>query len=296
MADFDTGNLIDTFFLVSFVFGFMFLMDAYNQSGHGIVAFQNINDDTNIPDGGDRGLRFRGNYVGFDHACVQAPGVSGVPYTDCSRIQPSKERELRIIVPLTWVLVSFALAHVLLKKAANREKWDSFRSFLDTSIMKYFTTFVLFLGPIALLVPFLMFWASFIEKHDTLTKYYDGDSDDVLTGHPGGVETFNAGADKYKETAFFGGGMTPYVWLLVVGQFCQTAACLLVFYRNIQFTKRSASGMDRFLIDSEIFKGGLGFLNEKVGTAVDAAAKNPETKQKVTSVYASRRVTNGMQF
>ena len=54
--------------------------------------------------------------------------------------------------------------------------------------------------------------------------------------------------------------------------------------------------MNRFLIDSEMFRGGLGFLNEKVGTAVDAAAKNPETKQKVTSVYASRRVTNGMQF
>ena len=269
-------------------------MDAYNQSGHGIVAFQNIDDDTNIPDEGDRGLRFRGNYVGFDHACVQGTGASGDPYTDCSKLQPSKERELRLIVPITWVLVSFALAHVLLKKIVNNV--NGVDRFLDTVIMKYFTTFVLFLGPIALLVPFLMFWASFIEKHDTLTKYYDGDSDDVLTGHPGGVETFNAGADKYKETAFFGGGMTPYVWLLVIGQFCQTAACLLVFYRNIQFTKRSASGMDRFLIDSEMFKGGLGFLNEKVGTAVDAAAKNPETKQKVTSVYASRRVTNGMQF
>ena len=290
----DTGIFIDTFFLVSFVFGFMFLMDAYNQSGHGIVAFQNIDDDTNIPDEGDRGLRFRGNYLGFDHACVQGTGASGDPYTDCSKLQPSKERELRLIVPITWVLVSFALAHVLLKKIVNNV--NGVDRFLDTVIMKYFTTFVLFLGPIALLVPFLMFWASFIEKHDTLTKYYDGDSDDVLTGHPGGVETFNAGADKYKETAFFGGGMTPYVWLLVIGQFFQTAACLLVFYRNIQFTKRSASGMDRFLIDSEMFKGGLGFLNEKVGTAVDAAAKNPETKQKVTSVYASRRVTNGMQF
>ena len=294
MLKVDTGIFIDTFFLVSFVFGFMFLMDAYNQSGHGIVAFQNIDDDTNIPDEGDRGLRFRGNYVGFDHACVQGTGASGDPYTDCSKLQPSKERELRLIVPITWVLVSFALAHVLLKKIVNNV--NGVDRFLDTVIMKYFTTFVLFLGPIALLVPFLMFWASFIEKHDTLTKYYDGDSDDVLTGHPGGVETFNAGADKYKETAFFGGGMTPYVWLLVIGQFCQTAACLLVFYRNIQFTKRSASGMDRFLIDSEMFKGGLGFLNEKVGTAVDAAAKNPETKQKVTSVYASRRVTNGMQF
>lgn len=294
MVKVDTGIFIDTFFLVSFVFGFMFLMDAYNQSGHGIVAFQNIDDDTNIPDEGDRGLRFRGNYVGFDHACVQGTGASGDPYTDCSKLQPSKERELRLIVPITWVLVSFALAHVLLKKIVNNV--NGVDRFLDTVIMKYFTTFVLFLGPIALLVPFLMFWASFIEKHDTLTKYYDGDSDDVLTGHPGGVETFNAGADKYKETAFFGGGMTPYVWLLVIGQFCQTAACLLVFYRNIQFTKRSASGMDRFLIDSEMFKGGLGFLNEKVGTAVDAAAKNPETKQKVTSVYASRRVTNGMQF
>ena len=294
MVKVDTGIFIDTFFLVSFVFGFMFLMDAYNQSGHGIVEFQNIDDDTNIPDEGDRGLRFRGNYVGFDHACVQGTGASGDPYTDCSKLQPSKERELRLIVPITWVLVSFALAHVLLKKIVNNV--NGVDRFLDTVIMKYFTTFVLFLGPIALLVPFLMFWASFIEKHDTLTKYYDGDSDDVLTGHPGGVETFNAGADKYKETAFFGGGMTPYVWLLVIGQFCQTAACLLVFYRNIQFTKRSASGMDRFLIDSEMFKGGLGFLNEKVGTAVDAAAKNPETKQKVTSVYASRRVTNGMQF
>ena len=294
MVKVDTGIFIDTFFLVSFVFGFMFLMDAYNQSGHGIVAFQNIDDDTNIPDEGDRGLRFRGNYVGFDHACVQGTGASGDPYTDCSKLQPSKERELRLIVPITWVLVSFALAHVLLKKIVNNV--NGVDRFLDTVIMKYFTTFVLFLGPIALLVPFLMFWASFIEKHDTLTKYYDGDSDDVLTGHPGGVETFNAGADKYKETAFFGGGMTPYVWLLVIGQFFQTAACLLVFYRNIQFTKRSASGMDRFLIDSEMFKGGLGFLNEKVGTAVDAAAKNPETKQKVTSVYASRRVTNGMQF
>ena len=294
MVKVDTGIFIDTFFLVSFVFGFMFLMDAYNQSGHGIVAFQNIDDDTNIPDEGDRGLRFRGNYVGFDHACVQGTGASGDPYTDCSKLQPSKERELRLIVPITWVLVSFALAHVLLKKIVNNV--NGVDRFLDTVIMKYFTTFVLFLGPIALLVPFLMFWASFIEKHDTLTKYYDGDSDDVLTGHPGGVETFNAGADKYKETAFFGGGMTPYVWLLVIGQFFQTAACLLAFYRNIQFTKRSASGMDRFLIDSEIFKGGLGFLNEKVGTAVDAAGKNPETKQKVTSVYASRRVTNGMQF
>ena len=288
----DTGIFIDTFFLVSFVFGFMFLMDAYNQSGHGIVAFQNIDDKTNIPDDKVRKLRFRGNYVGFNHACAQETGPSGDPFTDCHELHPSKERELRIIIPLTWVLVSFALAHVLLKKAVNNV--NGVDRFLDTGIMKYFTTFVLFLGPIASLVPFLMFWASFIEKHDTLSKYYDGKNDHVLDGHS--VEDFNAHADKYKETAFFGGGMTPYVWLLVIGQFFQTAACLLVFYRNIQFTKRSASGMDRFLIDSEMFMGGLGFLNEKVGTAVDAAAKNPETKQKVTSVYASRRVTNGMQF
>ena len=60
------------------------------------------------------------------------------------------------------------------------------------------------------------------------------------------------------------------------------------------------------LVRSQMMEDGQSFINVRfgeaqnigspIGSQVDAAAKNPETKTKVTSVYSNRRVTNGIQF
>jgi len=68
-----------------------------------------------------------------------------------------------------------------------------------------------------------------------------------------------------------------------------------VYFRHVMNSKGSIS--DRIFIGKEGYTGINSPIAKPVGATVDAAAKDPETKKNaVTSVYANRRVTNGISF
>ena len=89
--------------------------------------------------------------------------------------------------------------------------------------------------------------------------------------------------------------MTSTLFLLILGEFLQALACLIVYFRHVRNSSGSLS--DRMFIGIEGYTGINSPIAQPVGATVDPAAKNPETKKNaVTSVYANRRVTNGIAF
>ena len=292
----NTSNfLIAAFYGICAIFSFLFIFDAYNHAGQGIVMFRNVDDSTNIVNEADRKNRYSGMFVGFDEACVTKPGASGVSYNDCYKLTPSQDRDLHIIVPITWILLGFAVAHYVLKYVHER---DSFKPMFKHDTFKVIA-FFLFAGPIALFIVSVIWWEYFIQRSQTIVPYKNGEDDHVLNS--GGAGEFNSVADSYKDTEYWGSGMTNYVWLLLIGQLLQALACIMVLVRNIVM-KDNKTFLSFFVIDEEAFGDKLKDIlsNASVGAPVDAAAKKPETKAaaqaQVTSVYANRRVTNGISF
>ena len=87
----------------------------------------------------------------------------------------------------------------------------------------------------------------------------------------------------------------------------QTITCLVIIIKNAFDNKDNKAEKMFFLTPKAFEKFEIGTtadpsLQSAIATPVDAAAKNPETKAKaaaaprVTSVYANRRVTNGISF
>tara|TARA_Y100000592_G_scaffold89047_1_gene145688 strand:+ start:152 stop:1051 length:900 start_codon:yes stop_codon:yes gene_type:complete len=294
----NTSNfLIAAFYGLCAIFSFLFIFDAYNHAGQGIVMFRNVDDSTNIVDEADRKNRYSGIFVGFDEACVTKDGASSVSYNDCYKLTPSQDRDLHIIVPITWILLGFAVAHYVLKYVHER---DSFPGLFENKYFKVIA-FFLFAGPIALFIVSVIWWEYFIQRSQTIVPYKNGEDDHVLNSGGKGAAEFNSVADSYKDTEYWGSGMTSYVWLLLIGQLLQALACIMVLVRNIVM-KDDKTFLSFFSIDKEAFGDKLKdiFSSASVGAPVDAAAKKPETKAatqaQVTSVYANRRVTNGIHF
>jgi hypothetical protein len=275
-----TGFIVDTFFFLSFVgSSFFLLFGAYNHNGDGIVMFRNPDDEAEIPDDDDRALKFRGNYVGFDMACdLQDTVVGAKAYTDCHDFDAMEDDELKILLPITWALWGLALAHFLIKRAYEHFQW--FKDLAENRLFQVLSSVVLFAAPIALFIMSCIYWSDFIERSNTIS----GDDDYI--------NTFNANADYYKDTSFFGGGMTLTVMFLLIAELLQALACCIVYARSVMAVK-SIKGL---LLGKEAFTGIRMAINAKVGASVDAAAKNPETKNTVTSIYTNRRVTNGIAF
>ena len=86
--------------------------------------------------------------------------------------------------------------------------------------------------------------------------------------------------------------MTLTVMFLLIAELLQALACCIVYARSVM-AEKSIKGL---LLGKEAFTGIRMAINAKVGASVDAAAKNPETKNTVTSIYTNRRVTNGIAF
>lgn len=294
------GWIVDGCFLLNFFFGLIFLGAAYSHSGDGVVRFQNIQHE-NITES-DQKNTFTALYVGWDQACRYVPAAGGAqPHNDCFTFQPMEDRELNVLVPITWVLIMFGIAHVLLKRVYIRS--ESFRDFLTRPEMKVIVMIFLFYGPIVLFIFSMIYWSWFTERSDTIAPISDDAETFPKDSKHVDVNSFNAEANLYKKTQFLGSGSTWSVIFLFVGQFLQTIACVVVIFRNIFVD----AGTDSTLL-GRIFKmekggfmgdNGTG-LASSVAAPVDAAAKKPETKAaaapRVTSVYSNRRVTNGISF
>ena len=294
------GYFVDTCFALCFIFSGVFLIDAYNHTGQGVVIFRNKGGETDIADEADRNNRFRGMYVGFDRACetstyevTDADGFITFPmYTDCSNLDSSQERSMYILVPITWTLFAFAGVHFLLKRMVVNN--DGFKSLVEMGWFRVISTIAFFMAPIALFAVNWVFWDYFIGNRNTLVKKSNDDDDDAML-KGGSVVAFNAEADTYKDTRMYNGGITSTLFLLLVGEFLQALACMIVYFRHVY--NSTGSMFDRMFIGLEGYTGINSPIARKVGATVDAAAKNPETKKNaVTSVYANRRVTNGISF
>jgi hypothetical protein len=294
-----TNFLIALSYGLCLIFSLAFVFDAYNHSGQGIVMFRNIDDANNIPDESDRKNKYPGLFVGFDQACIVTDGGSTNLFNDCFKLTTSKDSDLRIIVPVTLTLLGFAFAHYVLKYFHERE---SFPALFGNKFFKVFA-FFLFVTPIALFIVSVVFWNYFITRPEVIRPYKDGDDEDVLNhGKDSDVAYgFNELGNPYKDREYWGSGMTSYVMLLLIGQLFQAFACILVLGRNFVM-KKNKTFLSFFSIDEEAFGDKLKdiFSTASVGAPVDAAAKKPETKAaaqaQVTSVYANRRVTNGISF
>ena len=286
------GYFVDACFTICFIFSGIFLIDAYNHTGQGVVIFRNQGDKDAIPDEADRENRFRGVYVGFDRVCETKTDNAGSLYTDCDQFDTSAEKSMSVIVPVTWTLFAFAGVHFLLKRAVVNS--DGFQTLVDNIAFRVIATCVFFLAPIALFAVNWIFWDFFVGNRNTLVKKDDGDSDmKMLRG--GNITVFNENSDVYKDTKFYNGGMTSTLFLLILGEFLQALACIIVYFRHVMNSKGSIS--DRIFIGKEGYTGINSPIAKPVGATVDAAAKDPETKKNaVTSVYANRRVTNGISF
>lgn len=310
MALFDRkefGAVIDAFFLVNFVFGLIFAGAAYNHSGDGVVHFQNIPHDS-ISES-DRDNTFKNLYLGWDKACQhvdESPIDTIPPHTDCFSFQPMNDRELNVLVPITWVLIMFGFAHFCLKRVYIRS--ERFRDMLDSKWVKYPVMILLFYGPIVLFVFSMIYWSWFTERRDTISPISDDAEPFPEDTKHALVNTFNDFANDYKKTQFLGAGSTWSVILLLVGQFFQAIACIIAIARNVaNDTGKGSTWIARlFSMEEGGFVGENGqdlktsASASSVAAPVDAAAKNPETKAaaapRVTSVYANRRVTNGISF
>lgn len=284
-----TGYIVDTFFFLSFVgSSFFLLFGAYNHNGDGIVMFRNP-DNQEIKDAGEDDRKFRGTYVGFDLACdVQRTNIGqSFLYTDCYDFKPMEDNELKIIFPLTWTLWAFALAHFSIKRLYEHS--TTYKKMVESRFFQIVATFVLFLGPIALFITNCIYWSEFIERYQTI----NGNNDDIFHNHDkAAVVSFNGQADSYKDTRFFGGGMTISVMILLIAELLQALACCIVYVRSVM-----AEGAKGLLLGKEAFTGTRSNVAAAVGAPVDAAAKKPETKANaVTSIYTNRRVANGIAF
>lgn len=302
-----TNFLIALSYGLCLIFSLAFVFDAYNHSGQGIVMFRNIDDANNIPDESDRKNKYPGLFVGFDQACIVVPGQNTnlILYNDCFKLTTSKDSDLRIIVPVTLTLLGFALAHYVLKYFHER---NSFPSLFGNKYFKVFA-FFLFVTPIGLFIVSVVFWNYFITRPEVIRPYNDGDDDDVLNDGKDSIAPsgFNDFGNPYKDREYWGSGMTSYVMLLLIGQLFQAFACIMVLVRNIaKKDDDDKTFLSFFSIDDEAFGDKLKDIisisdaSVGVGAPVDAAAKNPGTKTatqaQVTSVYANRRVTNGIHF
>lgn len=306
LAGIESGYVIDAFFLVNFVFGLIFAGAAYNHSGDGVVHFQNIPHDK-ISES-DRDNTYKNLYLGWDKACqhVEYDPINDVrAHTDCFSFQPMNDRELNVLVPITWVLIMFGFAHFCLKRVYIRS--ERFRGMLDIGWVKFLVMILLFYGPIVLFVVSMIYWSWFTERRDTISPLSDDAEPFPGDSKHTDVKLFNDFANDYKKTQFLGAGSTWSVILLLVGQFFQAIACIIAIARNVANNTNKDSTWIARLIQME--EGGFVGENDEnlrptlassVAAPVDAAAKKPETKAaaapRVTSVYANRRVTNGISF
>lgn len=294
------GFVVDGCFLLNFFFGLIFLGAAYSHNGDGVVRFQNIHHD-DITES-DQDNTFKALYVGWDQACryVAADGDK-LPHNDCFTFQPMEDRELNVLVPITWVLIMFGIAHFLLKRIYIRS--GSFRDILNMDALKVIVMILLFYGPIVLFIFSMIYWSWFTERSDTIAPISDNAETFPKDSEHVDLNLFNGEANPYKKTQFLAAGSTWSVILLLVGQFLQTIACIIAIVRNVAHDSASGSTFigKFFFMGQEGFVGNNGAnLTSPIATPVDAAAKNPETKAaaqaQVTSVYANRRVTNGISF
>lgn len=288
------GYMADALFLISAFFSLVFLaFGGYNHTGEGIVRFVNNKGGTApniVPSSQEDNIR-RDYYVGFDRVCVPR-SADTYGYTHCYNMHPMEHDDLKLIVPIYWTLFAYAVAHFILKRVYIHRN----STMLRDAIPQLIAGFILFLPPIVLFIISSIYWARFIEndKDRTITQ-----NDDVLGSlDTVGVTAINLEMEYYRENEL-SKGTTWSVLVLLIGQLCQSVACLFVMARSWAH-KESITGA--VMINHDALANDAS-VNSKIGAPVDAAAKNPETKAKAAtaktatvSVYADRRVANGIRF
>jgi hypothetical protein len=302
------GYFVDFLFATSAFFSLVFLLfGGYNHTGEGIVRFVNnkANVEPEVPSSQQDNIR-RDYYVGFDRVCVpKFEGAYG--YTHCYTMHPTEHNDLKMIVPIYWTLFGFAVAHFLLKRLYCQN--TGFRNLISSNklYIQLITGCVLFAGPLVLFILSSIYWSEFIEsdKDRTITE-----NDDVLGSLvTADVAEINVEMEPYRKNEL-SNGTTWTVLILLIGQLCQAVACVIVYCRSVAHRD---SGTNAFV--AILFVGDAGFVGDgkffnttqgvstSIGAPVDAAAKNPDTKAKAAtaktatvSVYADRRVANGIRF
>ena len=297
-------------FLINIIFSVCFLAGAFDEGGHGIVNFlNNFSDKDTGTDQAQRDFTYRNLFVGFNQACMYSIDRlqnQNPPRTVCYDFDPMKDRELHIVYPLTIILIIFGFAHQALKHYAryNEKVADSL---FGGPYRRAACTILLFWSPIIIFAVCSNSWNDFITRKEAIVPYKNGDDDKAFGDYSDDIEYFNSIANGYKRTNPFTSGLTWSVFLLIIGQMFQTITCLVIIIKNAFDNKNKSADKMFFLTPKAFEKFEIGTtadpsLQSAIATPVDAAAKNPETKAKaaaaprVTSVYANRRVTNGISF
>lgn len=295
------GYLADFGFVVGFFLISIFLVfGAYNPLGEGIVVFKNIDSEVSNATSGSnnfQGLQ-RNFYVGFDRICMPEtlnpenhPITPGHYGTKCLEYKAAEygHDKMTYIIWFTWLLWTFALVHWLIKRSAVSEMIRPLFNRTDTASKGIYAA--LFWAPVAFSIVSLVFWLEYVADQDVVPRTGGGHENDVIEGASNSTaESINNHLNRYKDNE----KMTWPVWSLLIGVGVQGLGCLVAIFRGVFST--GGTFMDIFQV--EIFPASMAetaFTN--VGATVDAAAKNPQTKKNaVTSVYANRRVTNGISF
>ena len=296
-------------FLINIIFSVCFLAGAFDEGGHGIVNFlNNFSDKDTGTDQAQRDFTYRNLFVGFNQACMYSfdrTQNQNPPRTVCYDFDPMKDRELHIVYPLTIILIIFGFAHQALKHYAryNEKVADSL---FGGPYRRAACTILLFWSPIIIFAVCSNSWNNFITRKEAIVPYKNGDDDKAFGDYSDDIEYFNSIANGYKRTNPFTSGLTWSVFLLIIGQMFQTITCLVIIIKNAFDNKDNKAEKMFFLTPKAFEKFEIGTttadpsLQSAIAAPVDAAAKKPETKAaaapRVTSVYANRRVTNGISF
>ena len=295
-------------FLINIIFSVCFLAGAFDEGGHGIVNFlNNFSDKDTGTDQAQRDFTFRNLFVGFNQACMYSIDRlqnQNPPRTVCYDFDPMKDRELHIVYPLTIILIIFGFAHQTLKHRVRYNEQAADFLFGGPKRRAAFTI-LLFWSPIIIFAVCSNSWNDFITRKEAIVPYKNGDDDKAFGDYSDDIEEFNLIANPYKRTNPFTSGLTWSVFLLIIGQMFQTITCLVIIIKNA-FDNKDNKAEKMFFLTPKAFEkfefgtSSSGSSQSEIAAPVDAAAKNPETKAaaapRVTSVYANRRVTNGISF
>ena len=298
------GYTSDFCFMAGFLFmGIFLFFGAYNPAGEGIVLFKNRDHEnytsTATRDDDNFNHINRNFYVGFDRICfpdslrhdADAAKLATNTATTCLHYNAGDfqaDHEFTLLIWLTWLMFCFSIVHFLIKRAAMHNV-PLLSNFLTRrgSLSGGFRA-LLFWIPIVFFIVSCIYWDAYLKNTDVIpTK--DGVQKKELVNEYStdehNLDDLNGALNPYKDTEH---SPTWSVVFLLMGGGFQAVACILVLVRSQMMEDGQSLINVRF--------GEAQNIGSPIGSQVDAAAKNPETKTKVTSVYSNRRVTNGIQF
>ena len=292
----NSSFILGTFLVSAFLF-----FGAYNPAGEGIVLFKNSDDairtGSNVmADDGDNFDKInRGFYVGFDRICFPEsldPGTdiaATATATKCIHYHAAEhgDDDMTQIIWFTWIIWTFGVVHILLAFLVYLDlKFADFLFKSEHPVARGVYA-ILFYAPIVFFVLSVILWNNYIGNTDTIPYKSGGDENEVV-GSGMKIGDINGIMNEYKDKTY----TTWSVYFLLAGEAIVAFGCVNNFMNSVR-----TDGPMGLIQTSFIGSNASSPVAATVGATVDPAAKDPETKKNaVTSVYANRRVTNGIAF